>query len=701
MDLRRELGVQVVSLEGLDEAETAALAEPIAPIVAPEFSSRLHAITGGNPFFMEEVLHSLRDTGELPYTNAALDAVGVPRAVSEVIERRVRRLGRETQDILTVAAVAGTEFSLDVMERLFDVQHVLDALDAAHRAGLVSEVGSGDRFRFTHAATRDTLYRLPMAARRSHTHYRIAGALEAVSSERPVDPAQLSYHYFYARGTDRLAKTVEYAERAGERASASLAYEDAAKHYRRAVTALRDFPSADPLRLCRLVICLAESLEHSHDIEESREQFSEAARIAHDHGEAEILARAALGFSNWHRYGTVDTEAVAWLERALDALEPGPDHLRLRVRVTSALALRLDPATMHERRRALFRDAIETARSVDDPFALAECLRRTPDFMFEPSGVEERLTASAELLRLASRTGDSTVAAWGHANRAQALLELGNRQAAEHNLVAYEERAAQLHEPWFAWHVLVLRSTTAALAGRFTESEQAATEARLIEREHDPSAPETRTIFNVMLAQVRGRPRDVDERDIAACIERYPQHRVWQALRARHLGASGRIDEAAGALDGVWNAKECTPCQDQEWLSTIAFSAEACEFIGDPRLATQLYRLLEPFGAVNVVTTRGIAYWGSVSRHLAILATAAGRLAAAEQHFQRAVARDLESGAEAWALQSARSYVDAVAQHSDPAARDRADRALDHAIARAESAGVEDPVAIVKRASLT
>ena len=96
--MRRESSVELLSLSGLDEDETGALIEAYqgsAP--APGLAHRLHELTGGNPFFLEE---SLR----------ADDLDAVPAGVREVVLRRVGRLGPQATEVLGLAAVMGVSF---------------------------------------------------------------------------------------------------------------------------------------------------------------------------------------------------------------------------------------------------------------------------------------------------------------------------------------------------------------------------------------------------------------------------------------------------------------------------------------------------------------------------------------------------------------------------------------------------------------
>ncbi|MBI5088287.1 MAG: AAA family ATPase, partial [Actinobacteria bacterium] len=115
----REL-VRRQTLPGLRAADVADLIGPrsdLAPADLAALAERLHARTGGNAFFLTELIGLLGSERRLG--TAALDAVGsdIPTVVADVIRRRMQRLPHHAQQALSVAAVIGREFSLDVVRR--------------------------------------------------------------------------------------------------------------------------------------------------------------------------------------------------------------------------------------------------------------------------------------------------------------------------------------------------------------------------------------------------------------------------------------------------------------------------------------------------------------------------------------------------------------------------------------------------------
>ena len=176
-DLRRERFYDRLSLEGLDEAATGKLVVERASIeTTPAFIRRLHAQTDGNPFFIEETLRALAESrlAERGVVDQdALEALGVPEGVAEVITRRIDQLSPLARELLVVASVVGFSFNLRFVEDVIrserpDLDRELDtasgdgiaaAADDVLTSGLASEVPEQfEVLTFTHALVREVLY---------------------------------------------------------------------------------------------------------------------------------------------------------------------------------------------------------------------------------------------------------------------------------------------------------------------------------------------------------------------------------------------------------------------------------------------------------------------------------------------------------------------------------------------------------------
>ncbi|HZI39379.1 MAG TPA: AAA family ATPase, partial [Acidimicrobiia bacterium] len=272
-DLRGQGGIERISLSGLDDHGVRALAEQAAGHALDDHDVALmRAIreeTEGNPFFVREVFRHLVETGAVErrqegWTSRLPAAeLSIPESVRDVVGRRLSRLSEEARRALRIAAVTGAEFDVGVVRTAgaFDEETLLGALEEAGGARLLNEV-SATRYRFAHALVRITLYESLTAARRVALHRQVAAALETFHARALDDhlPA-LAHHWARASGpSGDTARAAHYAARAGDRALAQLAHDEAVSYYRQALDLLDVSGLAvDVQQRCDLLISLGES----------------------------------------------------------------------------------------------------------------------------------------------------------------------------------------------------------------------------------------------------------------------------------------------------------------------------------------------------------------------------------------------------------------------------------------------------------
>ena len=167
------------------------------------FARSVHEQTGGNPFFVGEMLRHLAESGAIArvggrWVTGQSDAeLPLPQGLQEVVRRRVATLPGDASEVLTAAAVIGSDLSLDVLARLLGraEDDLIDALDAAVGAHLLVETGIG-RYRFAHSIVGATLRAGLSRARRARLHGAVAEAIEAVHAGSLDDVASdLAHHW--------------------------------------------------------------------------------------------------------------------------------------------------------------------------------------------------------------------------------------------------------------------------------------------------------------------------------------------------------------------------------------------------------------------------------------------------------------------------------------------------------------------------
>ncbi len=206
-------GVRRLDVAPLSAAGVRALALESSPATADADLARLHRITGGNPFFVTEVL-------------AAGDGA-LPTSVRDAVLARVAHLGDAGRRVVDVAALAGPRAEVPLLEALLG-DHVA-ALDEPLGRDVLRLEGGVVTFR--HELARQAVAEQVPAFRRLAVHRDVLAALVAQeASGRPVEPARLAYHAEEAGDGEAV---VLWATRAAERAAGLGAHREAVQQYRR------------------------------------------------------------------------------------------------------------------------------------------------------------------------------------------------------------------------------------------------------------------------------------------------------------------------------------------------------------------------------------------------------------------------------------------------------------------------------------
>ena len=238
-DLHRDGAITRIALDGLDEDDVTTYVSE-AGYDDDELARALASVTGGNPFFLIEALRHVDESG------GRWDPHSLPQGVRDAVSRRLSRLPVETNKALAAAAVVGSRFAVDLVERVTE-QDLVDAFDDAAKAGIVIEEPGG-RYRFNHAIVRQSLLAELASMRRMRLHHSIAIALESEPGADDELLAELAYHYFECAWAGNAAKAVEYCRRAADQAMARLGYEGAADLYDKARHALEELDEELPDR---------------------------------------------------------------------------------------------------------------------------------------------------------------------------------------------------------------------------------------------------------------------------------------------------------------------------------------------------------------------------------------------------------------------------------------------------------------------
>jgi class 3 adenylate cyclase/tetratricopeptide (TPR) repeat protein len=287
----------------------------------------LIARTEGNPFFLEESVRTLVETGVLvgepgAYRLAqALPTIQVPATVQAVLAARIDRLPPEDKRLLQTAAVIGTEVPLPLLQAIAEVpedalQRGLAHLQAAeflYETRLFPDLA----YTFKHALTHEVAYSSLLLERRRVLHSRIVEALEALSPDRVAEQVErLAYHALRGEVWD---KALVYFRQAGEKVMARSAYREAVGYFEQALSALPHLPEQRDTReqAIDLQLALRSALRPFGNFERILVALREAEALAAALGDPRRLGQVSVFLSNhFYTMGAYD-QAIAASQRAL------------------------------------------------------------------------------------------------------------------------------------------------------------------------------------------------------------------------------------------------------------------------------------------------------------------------------------------------------------------------------------------------
>ena len=220
--LNRERLSARIKLTRLDRASTEDLLGALfLEEITPEFRDAIYRETEGNPFFVEEVVKDLVESGQIYYQDGrwhrpSISRLNIPQSVRVTIQSRIGKLPTEVQENLQTAAILGREFDFDTLMEVSGSGEdaLIDALEHAERAQLIDELSSerSGTFLFVHALIPSTLLDGLTGLRRRRMHRRAADAVEHL---RPEDVEALAFQYSHAEVEE---KALRYLKLAADRA---------------------------------------------------------------------------------------------------------------------------------------------------------------------------------------------------------------------------------------------------------------------------------------------------------------------------------------------------------------------------------------------------------------------------------------------------------------------------------------------------
>jgi tetratricopeptide (TPR) repeat protein len=466
----RERAAVRVRLRRLDAEATSAMLTVLLgqSEVTEDLSSSIHRETEGNPFFIEEIVKTLVDEGQIVceiggWCRRDSAELVLPQGVKAAIGRRLDHLSEPTTEVLRSAAILGKSFEFSELAAVADrsEDELLDAVDEAVAAQLL-ETGAGETISFTHDKIREVLYHELNPIRRRRLHLRVAEGLEALRDRGGRVAVEDLAHHSMEGGC--LEKGFDYAMRAAADAAGIYAYGDSLRLYERArecaealgreaelaridtamgdVYVLKGEPvaaaghyeralaaTADPAEAVRLKCLIGECYVVVGD-PRALSFVGEAKTALDPETQPAEIARATMIEARFHHYHGQSTRAAELLHQALEPAERVGDTLLLGW-IYGYLAGAYQHLAEFEQSNRWAQRCIDLGVERDNPNVESIGVEFHMENAFMGGRWRVALEHSARHLALGRKAHSSDRLAWNNLGATYARIGLGELAAAE------------------------------------------------------------------------------------------------------------------------------------------------------------------------------------------------------------------------------------------------------------------------------
>jgi class 3 adenylate cyclase/tetratricopeptide (TPR) repeat protein len=239
--------------------------------------------TGGNPFFIEEIIQSFKDEGVIGFKDEKMvitekiDHVVIPETINEVLMTRIDRLDENTKSLLKTASVIGRSFYYRILAQMTQSIREVDAqLIYLEEIQLISkQISKAElEYLFKHALAQEAAYSSILLQKRKQLHLQVARAIESAFSEKLSEfYGMLALHY--SKGED-LVKAEEYLIKAGEVAIKTSASSEAIHYFGEGLRIYRSLygNTADPSKIALLEKNIGIALQNKGQFAEAIPYFN-------------------------------------------------------------------------------------------------------------------------------------------------------------------------------------------------------------------------------------------------------------------------------------------------------------------------------------------------------------------------------------------------------------------------------------------
>lgn len=337
-ELNRERLPQSLHLKRMSQNEVSEIIKSILEQedVPEEFCTLIYEKTKGNPFFVEEVLRSLKDD-EIIFREdnrwrfRDVSKIKFPETVKNVLKARFSKLNDECQNVLTLASFVGNDFTLETMSALTGIEEnkLLELMDGILKTGLIKEreIQGEAVCSFADILVRDVVYEEVSLLKRKKLHGVVGCALEKVYASK-IDEhfGELAYHFLESGDKN---KALDYFLKAGDRAANVYANFEATSYFQSALKLLENREDQLPEKR-RILERLGDIKKLVGEHDACLAYWNDALVLWKQLGEKESVSRLYRKMANilWEDVGDIE-RAKEYYDKALKILETESEKAEL------------------------------------------------------------------------------------------------------------------------------------------------------------------------------------------------------------------------------------------------------------------------------------------------------------------------------------------------------------------------------------
>lgn len=298
-------------------------AVPLAPLEPADVKELLHDVlgdhestaglaekiyrrSGGNPFFCEEIVQALRESGDLTLSseiyrlNKPLDDLRIPASVQSLLASRIDRLHAEYKTVLQIASIIGRDFSLALLRNVAELseERMLTALDTLIKGEFLVTRQEDKQlvYSFKHALTQEVARNSQLNDRLRQVHAMVARGIELLHSARRNEMAALAAYHWDKGGQSLLA--AQAYKRAADHVGPGMRAQEM-NYLRRALTLTEPLEVSEERQMLRLQMLTALMSGGAWRFDMSDDELeslaAEARALAEDAGMIDLAALVRAG----------------------------------------------------------------------------------------------------------------------------------------------------------------------------------------------------------------------------------------------------------------------------------------------------------------------------------------------------------------------------------------------------------------------